>query len=59
MAVMYEPRLGETSLDLDSVAEMTRDDYVERFRRSAIKRTKLTGLKRNASALIKLPDINT
>jgi len=47
----FDPRQGEASLDLDLVANMAPDGYVERFRRSAIKRTKLTGLKRNASAL--------
>ena len=47
----FEPRLGETSLDLETVSEMSTEEYVERFRRSAIKRTKLTGLKRNAAAL--------
>ena len=47
----FEPRMGETSLDLDEIADMPHEDYVTRFRRSAIKRTKLTGLKRNASAL--------
>ncbi len=49
----FEPRLGETSPDLNSVAAMSHDQYVERFRRSAIKRTKLTGLKRNAATLQK------
>ena len=47
----FEPRNGETSLDLNSLAEMDHDEYVTRFRRSAIKRTKLSGLKRNARAL--------
>lgn len=47
----FEPRNGETSLDIEAVAEMSHEEYVERFRRSAIKRTKLTGLKRNAKAL--------
>lgn len=47
----FEPRNGETSLDLDDVISMTHEDYVERFRRSAIKRAKLSGLKRNANAL--------
>lgn len=47
----FEPRNGETSLDLDLIAEMDHAAYVERFRRSAIKRTKLSGLKRNAKAL--------
>ena len=49
----FEPRLGETSLDLEAISDMGHDEYVTRFRRSAIKRTKLTGLKRNAAALKK------
>ena len=47
----FEPRLGKTSLDLETIERLTHDEYVTRFRRSAIKRTKLTGLKRNAGAL--------
>lgn len=47
----FEPRNGDTSLGLDTVNSMTHDEYVERFRQSAVKRTKLTGLQRNASAL--------
>lgn len=47
----FEPRLGETSLDLGSLEEMEHQEYATRFRRSAIKRTKLAGLKRNAGAL--------
>lgn len=47
----FEPRNGETSLDIDAVISMTHDEYVERFRRSAVKRAKLSGLKRNARAL--------
>ena len=49
----FEPRNGETSLALDSVIAMEHDEYVERFRRSAIKRAKLGGLKRNAKYLKK------
>ncbi len=49
----FEPRGSETSLDLAAVAEMAHEEYVVRFRRSAIKRTKLSGLKRNADALAK------
>jgi epoxyqueuosine reductase len=48
----FEPRRGETSLGLDEVSQMTHDEYVDRFRRSAIKRAKLTGLKRNAATLL-------
>ncbi|MBV9215432.1 MAG: tRNA epoxyqueuosine(34) reductase QueG [Acidobacteria bacterium] len=54
----FEPRRGETSLDLGCIAEMTHEQYVERFRRSAMKRTKLAGLKRNASALADHDDLN-
>ena len=49
----FEPRNGETSLDLDSLSTMEHAQYVERFRGSAMKRTKLSGLKRNAAALQK------
>lgn len=52
----FEPRLGETALDLDVVESFTPETYVERFRKSAMKRTKLAGLKRNAGALKKLPN---
>jgi hypothetical protein len=38
-------------LDLAALSEMTHEEYVERFRGSAMKRTKLSGLKRNAAAL--------
>lgn len=49
--VRLEPRLNETDLDLDEVLSMTPQTYADRFRRSAMKRTKLAGMKRNASAL--------
>jgi len=47
----FEPRLDETVLDLDGILSMTPETYAERFRRSAMKRTKLSGMKRNAAAL--------
>jgi len=47
----FEPREQETSLDLDAIAVLEHEDYVVRFRKSAIKRAKLSGLKRNAKAL--------
>ena len=47
----FEPRAWESSISLDSIQEMEHEEYVERFRGSAMKRTKLTGLKRNAAAL--------
>ena len=47
----FEPRHGETSLDLDVIESLTPESYAERFRKSAMKRTKLAGLKRNATAV--------
>jgi epoxyqueuosine reductase len=47
----FEPRRGETSLEIDAVESMTPESYAERFRKSAMKRTKLAGLKRNARSL--------
>lgn len=47
----FEPRADETSLELNQVLEWTPDEYAARFRRSAVKRAKLTGLRRNARAL--------
>jgi epoxyqueuosine reductase len=50
----FEPRDGETAIDLKAVSQLTPEIYAERFRRTAIKRAKLAGLQRNASALLKL-----
>ncbi|MFN0277049.1 MAG: tRNA epoxyqueuosine(34) reductase QueG [Pyrinomonadaceae bacterium] len=47
----FEPRNFETSLSLEELSEMTHEQYVNRFRLSAVKRAKLSGLKRNAAAL--------
>lgn len=47
----FEPRNGETSIELGEVVKWTPEQYAERFRRSAIKRAKLPALKRNAKAL--------
>ena len=47
----FAPRNGEASLDLEVVELLTPENYAERFRKSAMKRTKLAGLKRNAAAL--------
>ena len=49
----FEPRLGETAIELDQVLSFSPEAYAERFRKSAMKRTKLTGMKRNAAALKK------
>jgi len=47
----FAPRDGETSISLEDVLSLTPESYATRFRRSAIKRAKLSGLKRNAAAL--------
>lgn len=47
----FQPRAGETSLDLEEVFEFTPESYAARFRRSAIKRAKRAGLQRNARTL--------
>lgn len=47
----FEPRNDEASLRLAALSEMTHEQYVERFRGSAMKRTKLAGLQRNARTL--------
>lgn len=49
--VRFEPRNGETAIAPERILEMDHEAYVVRFRRSAIKRAKLPGLKRNAEAL--------
>ncbi|HEX8847717.1 MAG TPA: tRNA epoxyqueuosine(34) reductase QueG [Pyrinomonadaceae bacterium] len=48
----FEPRRGNVNADLSEILELTPETYAERFRRSAIKRAKLTGLQRNARALL-------
>ena len=47
----FEPRPGNVSAKLTDILELSPDAYAERFRHSAIKRAKLTGLQRNARAL--------
>ena len=49
----FEPREGSVNAHLSDILELTPETYSERFRRSAIKRAKLTGLQRNADALLK------
>ena len=50
----FEPRPGSVSPDLEEIAALTHDAYVERFRRSPVKRAKLSGLRRNARTLLKI-----
>lgn len=47
----FEPREDETSIEAEKILEFTPEEYAARFRKSAMKRTKLSGLKRNASAI--------
>ena len=47
----FEPRAGQTSITLSEVSALTPDTYAARFRRSPVKRAKLSGLQRNARAL--------
>ncbi len=47
----FEPRNNESSILLESIERLTHEEYVERFRGSAIKRAKLSGLQRNARHL--------
>ena len=48
----FEPRPGNVNPSLAEIANLTHDDYVVRFRNSAIKCAKLSGLQRNARALL-------
>lgn len=51
--VSFAPRPGNVNVDLSAVVELSAGDYAERFRGSAMKRAKLTGLQRNARTLLK------
>src|SRR5215813_9038156 len=51
MEQRFAPRPGNVNANLAEVMELTPESYAERFRRSAIKRAKLSGLQRNARAL--------
>ncbi len=47
----FEPREGSINASLSEIGELTQEAYATRFRRSAMKRAKLSGLQRNARAL--------
>lgn len=49
----FEPREGNVTADLEEILSLSPEKYAEKFRRSAMKRTKLAGLQRNALALKK------
>ena len=48
----FEPRANSVNAPLSEILELTPESYAERFRNSSIKRAKLSGLKRNARALL-------
>ena len=48
----FAPRSNNVNPSLSEILELTQETYATRFRRSAIKRAKLAGLKRNARALL-------
>jgi epoxyqueuosine reductase len=48
----FQPREGNLAPRLSEILTLSPADYAERFRRSAIKRAKLSGLQRNARALL-------
>jgi epoxyqueuosine reductase len=47
----FEPRPGNVNVVLSEIEQLTPETYAERFRRSAMKRAKLSGLQRNARSL--------
>ena len=48
----FEPRPDNVNPELENILSLTQDEYAKKFRRSAMKRTKLTGLQRNARAVL-------
>ena len=49
----FVPRTGITTPSLRELANLSPEEFAIRFRKSAIKRTKLTGLRRNARTALK------
>ena len=48
----FQPRDGNVNTPLSELLDLSQDAYAERFRGSAIKRAKLSGLQRNAQTLL-------
>ena len=48
----FAPRAGNVNASLSEILNLTQESYAERFRGSAMKRAKLSGLQRNAKALL-------
>ncbi|MBC8030349.1 MAG: tRNA epoxyqueuosine(34) reductase QueG [Pyrinomonadaceae bacterium] len=55
--VRFQPRKGNDNASLNDVLELTSETYVERFRGSAMKRAKISGLQRNARTLLQHADL--
>lgn len=53
----FAPREGNVNAELSGILELTPETYAARFRGSAMKRAKLSGLQRNARALTGLHDL--
>jgi len=53
----FAPREGNVDVELSEIMELTPERYAARYRGSAMKRTKLSGLQRNARALTGLQDL--
>ena len=49
----FVPREGNVNGDLAEIVALTPESYADRYRGSAMKRAKLSGLQRNALALLK------
>jgi len=49
----FAPRNGNINASLSEIWELTPETYAARFRHSAMKRAKLSGLQRNARALVR------
>ena len=54
----FRPRGPILSLDAEAIISMSQTDFSNLFRRSAIKRTKLAGLQRNAAAIYSIPSVS-
>lgn len=50
----FQPRVENVNARLNDVLELTPETYADRFRSSAMKRAKLSGLQRNARTLINI-----
>ncbi len=50
----FQPREGNVSADPEKILALRHEEYAQKFRGSAMKRAKLSGLKRNAGALLEI-----